>query len=79
MCCIVSKSAGGIGLSAHKIHATSSYIHGKNGTSNGIILMLRVFNDTAHYSIKVVARGRVRLIIFAFIAIEYYCVVPLLF
>jgi hypothetical protein len=40
--------------------------------------MLGVFNDTAHYNIKVVARGRVRLIIFAFIAIEYYCVVPLL-
>ncbi|KAH9543565.1 hypothetical protein CY35_13G072100 [Sphagnum magellanicum] len=39
-CAVISKSAGGIGLSAHKIYATSSYIHGTNGTSNGIILML---------------------------------------
>jgi ribonucleoside-diphosphate reductase subunit M1 len=39
-CAVISKSAGGIGLSADKIYATSSYIHGTNGTSNGIILML---------------------------------------
>jgi len=39
--------SGGIGLSAHCIRATGSYIRGTNGTSNGIVPMLRVFNDTA--------------------------------
>ena len=43
------QSAGGIGLSIHNIRATGSYIRGTNGTSNGIIPMLRVFNDTARY------------------------------
>ncbi len=45
----ISQSAGGIGISAHNIRATGSYIAGTNGTSNGIIPMLRVFNDTARY------------------------------
>lgn len=45
----ISQSAGGIGLSIHNIRATGSYIRGTNGTSNGIIPMLRVFNDTARY------------------------------
>ncbi len=45
----ISQSAGGIGLSIHNIRATGSYIKGTNGTSNGIIPMLRVFNDTARY------------------------------
>ncbi|PWJ43285.1 ribonucleoside-diphosphate reductase subunit alpha [Sediminitomix flava] len=48
-CSLISQSAGGIGLSIHKIRATGSYIKGTNGTSNGIIPMLRVFNDTARY------------------------------
>lgn len=48
-CAVISKSAGGIGLSIHNIRATSSYIRGTNGTSNGIVPMLRVFNDTARY------------------------------
>ena len=48
-CAVVSKSAGGIGVSVHNIRATGSYIRGTNGTSNGIIPMLRVFNDTARY------------------------------
>ena len=48
-CACISKYAGGIGLSIHDIRATSSYIRGTNGTSNGIIPMLRVFNDTARY------------------------------
>jgi ribonucleoside-diphosphate reductase subunit M1 len=48
-CAIISKSAGGIGVSIHNIRATSSYIRGTNGTSNGIIPMLRVFNDAARY------------------------------
>jgi ribonucleoside-diphosphate reductase alpha subunit len=48
-CAMISKFAGGIGLSIHNIRATSSYIAGTNGTSNGIIPMLRVFNDTARY------------------------------
>ncbi|CAN6443851.1 unnamed protein product [Victoria cruziana] len=48
-CAVISKSAGGIGVSVHDIRATGSYIRGTNGTSNGIIPMLRVFNDTARY------------------------------
>jgi ribonucleoside-diphosphate reductase alpha chain len=45
----ISQSAGGIGLAIHNIRATGSYIKGTNGTSNGIIPMLKVFNDTARY------------------------------
>lgn len=45
----ISQSAGGIGLAIHNVRATGSYIGGTNGTSNGIIPMLRVFNDTARY------------------------------
>lgn len=45
----ISQSAGGIGLSIHNVRATGAYISGTNGTSNGIIPMLRVFNDTARY------------------------------
>lgn len=48
-CALISKSAGGIGLSVHDIRATNSYILGTNGKSNGIIPMLKVFNDTARY------------------------------
>ncbi len=48
-CAKISQSAGGIGLSIHNIRATGSYIKGTNGTSNGIVPMLRVFNDTARY------------------------------
>lgn len=46
---LISKRAGGIGLSVHKIRATKSYIAGTNGTSNGLVPMLRVFNNTARY------------------------------
>ncbi|XP_050416195.1 ribonucleoside-diphosphate reductase large subunit [Patella vulgata] len=46
---LISKSAGGIGLNVHNIRATGSYIAGTNGTSNGLIPMLRVFNNTARY------------------------------
>ena len=46
---LISQSAGGIGLSIHKIRAKGSYIQGTNGTSNGIVPMLKVFNDTAKY------------------------------
>ncbi|MFH6768412.1 ribonucleoside-diphosphate reductase subunit alpha [Gaetbulibacter aquiaggeris] len=45
----ISQSAGGIGLSIHNVRATGSYISGTNGTSNGIVPMLQVFNDTARY------------------------------
>ena len=45
----ISQSAGGIGLAIHNVRATGSYIGGTNGTSNGIVPMLRVFNDTARY------------------------------
>ncbi len=45
----ISQSAGGIGLSIHNVRATGSYIGGTNGTSNGIVPMLRVYNDTARY------------------------------
>jgi ribonucleoside-diphosphate reductase alpha chain len=48
-CAKISQSAGGIGLSIHSIRAKGSYIKGTNGTSNGIVPMLRVFNDTARY------------------------------
>eukprot|EP00884_Botryococcus_braunii_P001969 jgi/Botrbrau1/11773/Bobra.0195s0098.1 len=48
-CAVISKSAGGIGLSIHNIRAVGSYIRGTNGNSNGIVPMLRVFNDTARY------------------------------
>ncbi|KAJ9602038.1 ribonucleotide-diphosphate reductase subunit rnr1 [Cladophialophora chaetospira] len=49
ICAMISKTAGGIGLNAHCIRATGSYIAGTNGTSNGLIPMLRVFNNTARY------------------------------
>lgn len=45
----ISQNAGGIGLAIHNIRATGSYIRGTNGTSNGIVPMLRVFNETARY------------------------------
>lgn len=45
----ISQSAGGIGLAVHHVRATGSYIGGTNGTSNGLVPMLRVFNDTARY------------------------------
>ena len=48
-CAMISQSAGGIGLNIHNVRATGSYIKGTNGTSNGIVPMLRVFNDTARY------------------------------
>lgn len=48
-CAKISQSAGGIGLAVHNVRATGSYIKGTNGTSNGIVPMLRVFNDTARY------------------------------
>lgn len=48
-CAMISKNAGGIGLNIHRIRATGSYIAGTNGNSNGIVPMLRVFNNTARY------------------------------
>jgi ribonucleoside-diphosphate reductase alpha chain len=48
-CAIISKWAGGIGLHIHNIRATGSHINGTNGYSNGIVPMLRVFNNTARY------------------------------
>jgi ribonucleotide reductase alpha subunit len=48
-CAQISKWAGGIGLHAHNIRANGSYIRGTNGTSNGLIPMLGVFNKTARY------------------------------
>jgi ribonucleoside-diphosphate reductase alpha chain len=48
-CAVISKSAGGIGMHIHNIRATNSYIRGTNGNSNGLVPMLRVFNDTARY------------------------------
>lgn len=46
---VISQNAGGVGLAVHNIRATGSYIKGTNGTSNGIIPMLKVFNETARY------------------------------
>ena len=48
-CALISKSAGGIGLSVHNIRATGTYIKGTNGISNGLLPMLKVFNETARY------------------------------
>ncbi|KAK3722697.1 ribonucleotide-diphosphate reductase subunit rnr1 [Vermiconidia calcicola] len=48
-CAMISKNAGGIGLNVHRIRATGSYISGTNGTSNGLVPMLRVYNNTARY------------------------------
>ncbi len=48
-CALISKQAGGIGLAIHNIRASGSYIKGTNGTSNGLVPMLRVFNNTARY------------------------------
>lgn len=48
-CALISKYAGGIGLHIHNIRATGTHIQGTNGTSNGIVPMLRVFNNTARY------------------------------
>lgn len=48
-CAVISKYAGGIGLAIHNVRASASYIRGTNGTSNGIVPMLRVFNNTARY------------------------------
>jgi ribonucleotide reductase alpha subunit len=48
-CAVISKYAGGIGLAIHNIRASYSYIRGTNGNSNGIVPMLRVFNNTARY------------------------------
>ena len=48
-CALISKWAGGIGLHIHNVRATNSHIRGTNGTSNGIVPMLRVFNNTAKY------------------------------
>ena len=48
-CAKISQSAGGIGLSIHNIRATGAYIKGTNGTSNGIVPMLRNFDMTARY------------------------------
>lgn len=48
-CALISQSAGGIGLAIHNVRATGSYIKGTNGTSNGLVPMLKVFNDTARY------------------------------
>ena len=48
-CAKISKSAGGIGISVSNIRSKESYIRGTNGTSNGIVPMLKVYNDTARY------------------------------
>lgn len=48
-CALISKSAGGIGVNIHCIRAKGSYIAGTNGVSNGIVPMLRVYNNTARY------------------------------
>jgi ribonucleotide reductase alpha subunit len=46
---VISKHAGGIGLAVHCIRASESYIRGTNGFSNGLVPMLKVYNDTARY------------------------------
>lgn len=56
-CACISKSAGGIGLSIHNIRAVGTYIRGTNGTSNGIVPMIRVFNDTARCAAHLMLMG----------------------
>lgn len=58
VCAQISKSAGGIGLSVHKIRASGTYIAGTNGVSNGLVPMLRVYNNTARYVDQVTRRAR---------------------
>ena len=48
-CALISKWAGGIGLHIHNVRASGSHIRGTNGSSNGIVPMLKVFNNTAKY------------------------------
>ncbi|AVK76452.1 ribonucleotide reductase [Pandoravirus neocaledonia] len=48
-CALISKASGGVGFATHKIRASGSYVVGSNGNSNGLVPMLRVFNDTARY------------------------------
>ena len=48
-CALISKYSGGIGLHIHNIRSNGSFIKGTNGYSNGIVPMLKVFNDTARY------------------------------
>ncbi len=48
-CAMISKSAGGLGLAIHKVRAKGAYIRGTNGASNGLVPMLRVFNNTVRY------------------------------
>lgn len=48
-CALISKSAGGIGVAFSNVRSSGSYIRGTNGTSNGIVPMLRNFNETARY------------------------------
>lgn len=61
-CALISQSAGGIGINIHKIRAKGSYIKGTNGYSNGIIPMLKVFNETARYVDQGEASVRVQLL-----------------
>jgi len=49
ICSMISKTAGGIGINAHCIRASGSYVAGTNGYSNGLVPMLKVFNSTARY------------------------------
>lgn len=56
-CALISKTAGAVGLSISNVRATGSYIAGTNGYSNGIVPMLRVYNNTARY----VDQGALRL------------------
>lgn len=48
-CALISKAAGGVGFAAHKVRARNAYIAGTNGNANGLVPMLKVFNDTARY------------------------------
>jgi len=74
-CAVISKSAGGIGVSIHNIRATGSYIRGTNGTSNGIVPMLRVFNDTARYVDQGGGKRKGMFVVFSCV----YCLKSILF
>ena len=78
-CAAISKSAGGIGVSVHNIRATGSYIRGTNGTSNGIVPMLRVFNDTARYVDQGGGKRKGNLDVNITYVLAYFCIVPLIY
>jgi ribonucleoside-diphosphate reductase subunit M1 len=70
-CALISKEAGGIGVAISKVRASGSYIRGTNGTSNGLVPMLRVFNHTARYVDQGYARHRPSMVVSSHITLTF--------